>query len=294
MIGEPIEAGKVKRVRVRTFAAADGLAKVVPESTEEAQYSLLWPPVCVLARGRFGVNEVLGPFSDPELAAMFDRIEVDVDPQLTAAFPQRRLTAVEIELADGRRLQAGPLEAPGEPDDPELPALVAAKVSRLMGNPATAPRASGSSGLRDQDAEQLVALMCRLARRQRQPRRPASGSGASSRRRAGDGRCLSWSSEGSHLPTGRAVPAQWQACLDYDSGPLLGRIVAPIHAVAFSEDVQTPPQRVREVAELARDGHYHLLAGLGHGSAFGHRPAVVNECLRCIIDRESRTLKAPA
>jgi 2-methylcitrate dehydratase PrpD len=158
--GEPIEAGKVKRVRVRTFAAADGLAKVVPESTEEAQYSLLWPLVCVLVRGRFGVNEVLGPFSDPELAAMFDRIEVDVDPQLTAAFPERRLTAVEIELADGRRLQAGPLEARGEPDDPELPALVAAKVSRLIGDPATAPRARGSSGLRGQDAEQLVALMC--------------------------------------------------------------------------------------------------------------------------------------
>jgi pimeloyl-ACP methyl ester carboxylesterase len=93
---------------------------------------------------------------------------------------------------------------------------------------------------------------------------------------------------------GAMLAAQWQACLDYDSGPLLGRIVAPIHAVAFSEDVQTPPQRVREVAELARDGHYHLLAGLGHGSAFGHRPAVVNECLRCIIDRESRTPKAPA
>jgi pimeloyl-ACP methyl ester carboxylesterase len=84
---------------------------------------------------------------------------------------------------------------------------------------------------------------------------------------------------------GAMLAAQWQACLDYDSGALLGRIAAPIHAVAFSEDVQTPPQRVREVAELARDGHYHLLAGLGHGSAFGHRPEVVNECVRSIIDR---------
>ena len=46
----------------------------------------------------------------------------------------------------------------------------------------------------------------------------------------------------------------------------------PIHAVAYSQDVQTPPQRVREVAELAQNGHFHLLEGLGHGSAFGHRP----------------------
>jgi pimeloyl-ACP methyl ester carboxylesterase len=86
---------------------------------------------------------------------------------------------------------------------------------------------------------------------------------------------------------GAMLAAQWQACLDYDSGPLLPRIGAPIHAVAFSEDVQTPPARVREVAELAANGHFHLLQGLGHGSAFGHRPEVVNECLRSIIDSET-------
>jgi pimeloyl-ACP methyl ester carboxylesterase len=85
---------------------------------------------------------------------------------------------------------------------------------------------------------------------------------------------------------GAMLAAQWQACLDYDSGSLLPHIAAPIHAVAFSEDVQTPPQRVREVAELAANGHFHLLQGLGHGSAFGHRPEAVNECLRSIIDSE--------
>jgi pimeloyl-ACP methyl ester carboxylesterase len=86
---------------------------------------------------------------------------------------------------------------------------------------------------------------------------------------------------------GAMLAAQWQACLDYDSGPLLPRIEVPIHAIAFSEDVQTPPRRVREVAELAADGHFHLLQGLGHGSAFGHRPEVVNRQLRAIVDGES-------
>jgi pimeloyl-ACP methyl ester carboxylesterase len=83
---------------------------------------------------------------------------------------------------------------------------------------------------------------------------------------------------------GAMLAAQWQACLDYDSTELLPRIVAPVHAVAFSEDVQTPPQRVREVAALARDGHFHLLEGLGHGSAFGHRPDEVNLCIRAILE----------
>jgi pimeloyl-ACP methyl ester carboxylesterase len=83
---------------------------------------------------------------------------------------------------------------------------------------------------------------------------------------------------------GEMLAAQWQACLDYDSSELLPRIAAPIHAVAFSQDVQTPPQRVREVADLAADGHFHLLEGLGHGSAFGHRPDAVNSCIRAILE----------
>ena len=82
---------------------------------------------------------------------------------------------------------------------------------------------------------------------------------------------------------GAMLAAQWQACLDYDSTELLPRIRVPVHAVAFSEDVQTPPARVREVAELAADGHFHLLQGLGHGSAFGHRPDAVNACVRSIL-----------
>lgn len=82
---------------------------------------------------------------------------------------------------------------------------------------------------------------------------------------------------------GAALAAQWQACLDYDSSELLPHCRVPIHAVAFSHDVQTPPERVRQVADLAPDGHFHLLEGLGHGSAFGHRPEVVNACIRQII-----------
>jgi len=55
--------------------------------------------------------------------------------------------------------------------------------------------------------------------------------------------------------------------------------------VAFSEDLQTPPARVRGVARLAADGHFHLREGLGHGSAFGHRRDAVNACIRTILAR---------
>jgi 2-methylcitrate dehydratase PrpD len=153
--GRTLTPGEVRRVRVRTFAAADGLAKVVPETTEEAQYSVVWPVACVLARGRFGVEEVLGPFTDPQIRAMFDRVEIDVDPALTAQFPARRLTAVELELTGGEVLGAGPLEAPGEPDDPGFSDVVTAKVSELMGPGGQAE----IRGLADLGPDQLLELL---------------------------------------------------------------------------------------------------------------------------------------
>jgi 2-methylcitrate dehydratase PrpD len=157
--GRPLPASMITRVRVRTFGAADGLAKVLPETTEEAQYSLLWPVACALVHGRFGVGEVLGPFTDPAVAAVFDRITVDVDPELTAAFPQRRLTEVIVDLAGGGRVQAGPLPAPGEPEDPSLPALVAAKVTEVTGTPPSPRTEFAAGGLRRRDAAQLLAML---------------------------------------------------------------------------------------------------------------------------------------
>jgi 2-methylcitrate dehydratase PrpD len=160
--GRMLDAGEVRRVTARTFAAADGLAKLIPESTEEAQYSLLWPLASALTRGRFGVGEVLGPFTDTAVRAMFELIEVEVDPQLTAAFPARRSTAIEVELCSGERLGAGPLEAPGEADDPGLAAAVAAKLRDAFRDVPAAVVGDdelGDGGLRDASAEQLLALL---------------------------------------------------------------------------------------------------------------------------------------
>lgn len=156
--GRALAPGEIRRVTVRTFAAADGLAKVVPETTEEAQYSLLWPVACVLARGRFGVAEVLGPFTDSAVRAVFERIEVEVDPTLTAQFPDHRFTAVEIELAGGERLAAGPVEAPGEPDDPGLPAVVQRKVRELLG-PDDTVAPSSEVGLAKLGPERLLGIL---------------------------------------------------------------------------------------------------------------------------------------
>ncbi len=76
---------------------------------------------------------------------------------------------------------------------------------------------------------------------------------------------------------------QWQACLDFDCRDALRDCPVPIHAIAFSEDLQTPPTMVRVVADCARNGFYHELPGLGHVSVTRHRPDLVNAEIAEII-----------
>ncbi len=83
-----------------------------------------------------------------------------------------------------------------------------------------------------------------------------------------------------------SLAAQWEACLQYDSTERLNSCGVPLHVLSFSEDVQTPPQRGRLVADLAPLGTFNLLEGLGHGSLYGHAPEVVNAKIAEILDAE--------
>jgi pimeloyl-ACP methyl ester carboxylesterase len=79
------------------------------------------------------------------------------------------------------------------------------------------------------------------------------------------------------------LDAQRQACIDFNVTEQLPECEVPVHVIAFSQDMQAPPSLGKRVADLARDGHYHLLDGLGHLSLVGHRPEMVNTCIREIL-----------
>ena len=77
---------------------------------------------------------------------------------------------------------------------------------------------------------------------------------------------------------------QWEACLAFDCRAALPHCPVPIHVIAFSEDVQTAPAMCKVVSDLAADGHFHEIPGLGHVSLLRHRPGVVAAKLREIIE----------
>ena len=77
---------------------------------------------------------------------------------------------------------------------------------------------------------------------------------------------------------------QWQACLDFDCREALKSCPVPMHVVSFSEDVQTAPAMCKIVSDLAPNGVFHEIPGLGHVSMTRHRPEVVAAKIRSIVE----------
>ncbi len=57
----------------------------------------------------------------------------------------------------------------------------------------------------------------------------------------------------------------------------------PMHVISFSEDVQTAPSMCKVVSDLAPNGVFHEIPGLGHVSMARHKPDVVATKIREII-----------
>jgi len=78
---------------------------------------------------------------------------------------------------------------------------------------------------------------------------------------------------------------QWEACLRYDQRDRLPSCTVPMHVLAFSEDVQAPPQDAEELVELTPTAELHLFEGMGHCSIYGHTQDVLNPFIRELIER---------
>ncbi len=83
----------------------------------------------------------------------------------------------------------------------------------------------------------------------------------------------------------RSLIPQWEASLLFDQMEALPACTVPMHVIAFTEDVQAPPQDGREVAELAAAGEFHEFEGMGHCSIYGHAQDVLNPFIRDLVLR---------
>ncbi|UCG24666.1 MAG: MmgE/PrpD family protein [Chloroflexota bacterium] len=109
----------VRSIRVTTFHEAVRLANPLPQTTEEAQYSLPFPVATALVHRQLGPAELSGQgLHHPLVLQLAQRVELVEDPAHSARFPEERFAQVQIELEDGKILNSGEVEATWGVEDP--------------------------------------------------------------------------------------------------------------------------------------------------------------------------------
>jgi 2-methylcitrate dehydratase PrpD len=91
----------VEKVVIKTFKRATLLSKIEPETADEAQYNIAYPVASAIVYGDFGIDRVLNEnLSDPTVLAMMKKLAFEVDDELDAKFPAKRICRAEIYTKD--------------------------------------------------------------------------------------------------------------------------------------------------------------------------------------------------
>ncbi|RLM53807.1 MmgE/PrpD family protein [Halobellus sp. Atlit-31R] len=122
----------VERVRVETFAEATHLGTRHPTSAEAAEYSYAYPVAAALTRGQFTPAEVREQArTDPQIAAVADRVELVVGEDIDDRFPAECLARVTVETATATHRSAV-TRPPGARERPLSRGERLAKARRLL------------------------------------------------------------------------------------------------------------------------------------------------------------------
>ena len=116
MMGEnDLTLDDIKRITIHSFAKAVLLSKIVPATTDEAQYNIAYPVAATAVHGDFGLEQVRPEaFGDRRVAGMMDKLAYMVDPDMETQYPARRMARVEADTVDRRHLVSPAFEPRGE------------------------------------------------------------------------------------------------------------------------------------------------------------------------------------
>lgn len=127
-------AEDIESATIYTFHRATLLSKIVPKSTDEAQYNIAYPVAAALVYGDCGLAQVRDEnLGDPKVVAMMQRLSFQVDPELDKQFPARRICRAEIVTKDGRTFVSPECEPRGEAHENISVDWLADKFRRITG-----------------------------------------------------------------------------------------------------------------------------------------------------------------
>jgi 2-methylcitrate dehydratase PrpD len=116
---EKLAPSDVAAVRVGVDSVTRAAAIEPPADGKQAQFSIGFSVALALVKGEASVYDYRDALLvDPAVQKMMRKVQVVVDPQLDAGYPQRRGAWVEVTLRSGRELRASVPNARGEPECP--------------------------------------------------------------------------------------------------------------------------------------------------------------------------------
>jgi len=129
-----LAADDIERVRARVHAAAiDVLGPVTdPQSIHQSKFSMGFVLALAALRGRAGVNDFTEEaLEDEELRAFHDRVEMILDEEVDAAYPERWIGLVDVEISSGERFTSRVDVPKGDPGNTLSPEEIEEKARDL-------------------------------------------------------------------------------------------------------------------------------------------------------------------
>jgi 2-methylcitrate dehydratase PrpD len=129
-----LAADDIERVRARVHAAAiDVLGPVTdPRTIHQSKFSMGFVLALAALRGRAGVNDFTEEaLEDEELRAFHDKVEMVLDEEVDAAYPERWIGLVDVETSGGERFTSRVDVPKGDPGNTLSPEEIEEKVRDL-------------------------------------------------------------------------------------------------------------------------------------------------------------------
>jgi 2-methylcitrate dehydratase PrpD len=128
-----IQAQDIDRIITHVHQGAiDVLGPVThPATVHQSKFSM-GTVLAIIAHYQFaGLQEFADHFSDPEICALRDRVTMELDPEIDAAYPKRWIGKVTVILRNGRQLHGRVDEPKGDPGNTLSRAEITDKALRL-------------------------------------------------------------------------------------------------------------------------------------------------------------------
>ena len=127
-----IKPENIESVKIKTFKRATMLSKIEPKTADEAQYNIAYPIAAAIVNGKFGIEEIdESALGDEKNLSMMKRLSFEVDADIDAKFPAKRICRAEIKTCDGKKYISAECEPSGEAHENIGIAWLADKFKRI-------------------------------------------------------------------------------------------------------------------------------------------------------------------